>query len=51
MNIKDALERCRLYFITDSKFSKLSVLQPIEAAIEAGCTVIQYREKDEERKC
>ncbi|MBS3137770.1 thiamine phosphate synthase [Candidatus Woesearchaeota archaeon] len=50
MNIKDALERCRLYFITDSKFSKLSVLQQIEAAIEAGCTVIQYREKDEERK-
>ncbi|MBI5393501.1 thiamine phosphate synthase [Candidatus Woesearchaeota archaeon] len=49
MNIKNALEKCKLYFITDSKLSELNVLQQVEAAIAAGCTVIQYREKDEER--
>lgn len=34
-----------LYFITDSKLSKQGILADVKQAIEAGCSVLQYREK------
>ncbi len=35
-----------LYFITDSRLTRKSVLEDVEAAIEGGCRVVQYREKN-----
>lgn len=34
-----------VYFITDSGLTRSSVLEDAEAAVEAGCRVVQYREK------
>lgn len=50
MNFRNSLKKCGLYFITDSTLSYHSVLRQAELAIEAGCTVIQYREKVADRK-
>lgn len=40
------LKNIGLYFITDSKLTKLSVIKQVELAIEAGAKIIQYREKN-----
>lgn len=40
------LKNIELYFITDSKLTKLSVIKQVEMAIEAGVKIIQYREKN-----
>lgn len=40
------LKNIGLYFITDSKLTKLSVIKQVEMAIEAGAKIIQYREKN-----
>lgn len=34
------------YLVTDSRLSRRGVLSDVERALEAGCTVIQYREKE-----
>ncbi len=38
------------YFVTDSKFSKKGILSDIKEAVEAGCQIIQYREKNKSTK-
>ncbi|MBU0615421.1 MAG: thiamine phosphate synthase [Nanoarchaeota archaeon] len=35
-----------LYFITDSKLTRKSVVEDAKAAVKAGVKIIQYREKD-----
>ena len=35
-----------LYFVTDSKLTKQGILKDVEQVLEAGCKIIQYREKD-----
>ncbi len=35
-----------LYFITDSKLSKQGIVADVQQAIEAGCRIVQYREKE-----
>ncbi|MBI1936074.1 thiamine phosphate synthase [Candidatus Woesearchaeota archaeon] len=35
-----------LYFITDSRLTKKSVLEDVKAAIRAGVKIVQYREKE-----
>lgn len=39
------LNNIDLYFITDSKLTKKTVLDDVKAAIKAGVKIIQYREK------
>ena len=39
-----------LYFITDSKLTKKTVLEDVKSAIKAGVKLIQYREKDASTK-
>ena len=38
------------YFITDSSVSKNGILNDVEKAINAGCKVIQYREKNKNKE-
>jgi thiamine-phosphate pyrophosphorylase len=38
------------YFVTDSKFSKKGILSDVKEAVEAGCQIIQYREKNKSTK-
>ncbi len=38
------------YFITDSELSKNGIFSDVENAIEAGCKIIQYREKNKSTK-
>jgi len=40
------LNNLGLYFITDSKLTKKTVLQDVDSAIKAGLKIIQYREKE-----
>ena len=35
-----------LYFVTDSKLTKQGILKDTKQVIEAGCRLVQYREKD-----
>ncbi len=35
-----------LYFITDSKLSRQGILADVKQVIEAGCRIVQYREKE-----
>jgi thiamine-phosphate pyrophosphorylase len=37
-----------LYFITDSKLSKQGIMSDVQQVIEAGCAIVQYREKEKE---
>ena len=34
------------YFITDSNLTKESIFSDVKNAIDAGCKIVQYREKD-----
>ena len=43
---KDKLKEIDFYFITDSDLTRQDTLEDAEAAIEAGCKMIQYREKN-----
>jgi len=44
--MKERLEDIDLYFITDSKLTRRTVLEDVESAIRAGVKIIQYREKN-----
>jgi len=44
--MKEKLKDIDLYFITDSKLTKKTVLEDVKAAIKAGVKIIQYREKE-----
>jgi thiamine-phosphate pyrophosphorylase len=44
--MKPNLNQTDLYFITDSKLTRKSVLQDVLAAAKAGVKIIQYREKE-----
>ncbi len=48
--MKPNLNEIDLYFITDSKLTKKSVLDDVKAAIKAGVRIIQYREKEKTTK-
>ncbi len=48
--MKPNLNEIDLYFITDSKLTKKSVLDDVRAAIKAGVKIIQYREKEKPTK-
>ena len=48
--MKPNLDDIDLYFITDSKLTKKSVLDDVRAAIKAGVKIIQYREKEKTTK-
>ncbi len=44
--MKEKLNDIDLYFITDSKLTRRTVLEDVRSAVKAGVKVIQYREKD-----
>ena len=44
------LRKIDFYLVTDSGLSKKGVLNDVEMAIEAGCKIVQYREKTKETK-
>ena len=50
MDKKNKLKNIGFYFVTDSNLSKIRPIQQVELAIEAGAKVIQYRDKDVDRK-
>jgi thiamine-phosphate pyrophosphorylase len=51
MNLKKALlNKLDFYFVTDSKLSKNGTFSDVKNAIEAGCKIIQYREKNKSTK-
>lgn len=43
---KQQLSKIDLYFITDSKLTRKSVVDDVSSAIKAGVRIIQYREKE-----
>jgi len=45
--MKEKLEDMDLYFITDSRLTRKTVLEDVKSAIRAGVKIIQYREKGE----
>ena len=47
---KEKLEDIDLYFITDSKLTKKTVLDDVKAAIAGGVKIVQYREKEKPTK-
>ena len=46
MKIKEKLKNIDLYFITDSRLSRKTVLEDVKSALKAGVKIIQYREKE-----
>jgi len=44
--MKEKLEDMDLYFITDSRLTRKTVLEDVKSAIRAGVKIIQYREKN-----
>ncbi len=44
--MKSALNNIDLYFITDNKLTKKTILDDVKSAIKAGVKIIQYREKE-----
>jgi thiamine-phosphate pyrophosphorylase len=48
--MKPNLNEIDLYFITDSKLTKKTVLDDVKAAIKGGVKIIQYREKEKSTK-
>jgi len=40
------LKEMDFYFITDSELSRQGTLRDVEAALDAGCRIVQYREKN-----
>ena len=47
---KEILKEINLYFITDSKLTKKTVLDDVEAAVKGGVKIVQYREKEKSTK-
>ena len=47
---KDRLKQIDFYLVTDSNLSKNGTLNDVEQALKAGCTIIQYREKNKSKK-
>lgn len=47
---KELLKDIDLYFITDNKLTKKTVLDDVKAAIAGGVKIIQYREKEKSEK-
>ena len=47
---KDRLKQIDFYLVTDSNLSKNGILNDVEQALNAGCTIIQYREKNKSKK-
>ena len=43
---KHFLKNIDFYLVTDSKLSKKGILSDVKEAVEAGCQIIQYREKN-----
>jgi thiamine-phosphate pyrophosphorylase len=56
MNQKNLSQKKRLlkdidfYLVTDSGFSKKGTLSDVKEAVEAGCKIVQYREKNKSTK-
>ena len=48
--MKPQLNEINLYFITDSKLTKKTILEDIKAALKAGVKIIQYREKEKTKE-
>ncbi|MDD5601298.1 MAG: thiamine phosphate synthase [Actinomycetota bacterium] len=44
--MREELKNIDLYFITDSKLTKKTVIEDVKAALKAGVKIIQYREKE-----
>lgn len=49
-NKKSLLKEIDFYLVTDSELSKKGTLSDVKAAIEAGCKIVQYREKAKSTK-
>lgn len=49
-NKKALLRELDFYLVTDSGLSKKGTLSDVKTAVEAGCKIIQYREKDKSTK-
>lgn len=47
---KSRIEHIGLYFITDSRLTRKSVIEDVKAAIKGGVKVIQYRESQKNTK-
>ena len=44
------LENIDFYFITDSELSKNGIFSDVENALNTGCKIVQYREKNKSTK-
>ncbi|PIS39912.1 MAG: hypothetical protein COT32_02525, partial [Candidatus Nealsonbacteria bacterium CG08_land_8_20_14_0_20_36_22] len=44
--MRPKLNEIDLYFITDSRLTKKTVLENVKSAIKAGVKIVQYREKE-----
>jgi len=44
--MKSKLKKIDLYFITDRKLTKKTIIDDVKAAIKAGVKVVQYRDKE-----
>jgi thiamine-phosphate pyrophosphorylase len=47
---KKFLKDIDFYLVTDSRLSKKGTLSDVKEAVEAGCQIIQYREKNKSKK-
>ena len=47
---KEMLKEVDLYFITDRKLTKKRVLDDVQAAVNDGVKIVQYREKNKAKK-
>ena len=47
---KSRLKEIDFYLVTDSELSKKGSLRDVEMALEAGCKIVQYREKNKETR-
>jgi thiamine-phosphate pyrophosphorylase len=50
MDKRKLLSKINLYLVTDSGLSKKGTLSDVSKAVEAGCRIVQYREKDRSTK-
>ncbi|AFV24877.1 thiamine-phosphate pyrophosphorylase [Methanolobus psychrophilus R15] len=50
MDKRKLLGKIDLYLVTDSGLSKKGTLSDVSNAVEAGCRIVQYREKDRSTK-
>lgn len=44
--MKEELKNIDLYFITDSRLTRKTILEDVRSALKAGVKIIQYREED-----